>query len=131
MSENENTPAVSKGALWGGRILSILPCLLLLMSGSMKFIRPPGFDEGLAHMGWTADKMTYLGIVEIACVVIYLIPRTAVIGAILLTAYMGGAIATHVRVGDPFWVQILVGMAFWGGLWLRDPRLKQLIPITK
>lgn len=131
MSENETMPAVSKGALWGGRVLSILPCLLLLMSGAMKFIRPPGFDEGLAHMGWTADKMTYLGIVEIACVVIYLIPRTAVIGAILLTAYMGGAIATHVRVGDPFWVQILVGMAFWGGLWLRDPRLKQLIPITK
>jgi hypothetical protein len=70
-------------------------------------------------------------VVEIACVLIYLIPRTAVIGAILLTAYMGGAIATHVRVGDPFWVQTVVGMAFWGGLWLRDPRLRQLIPITK
>lgn len=131
MSENETTSAVSKGALWGGRILSILPCILLLMSGAMKFIRPPGFDEGLAHMGWTADKMTYLGMVEIACVVIYLIPRTAVIGAMLLTAYMGGAIATHARVGDLFLLQILIGMAFWGGLWLRDPRLKQLIPITK
>lgn len=100
------------------------------MSASMKFIKPTGFDEGLAHLGWAADKITYIGVVEIAVVIIYLIPRTAVIGAILITAYMGGAIATHVRVGDPFWVQILVGMAVWGGLWLRDPRLKQLIPIT-
>jgi len=131
MSENKTAAPVGTGALWAGRVLSVLPCLLLLMSASMKFIRPAGFDEGLAHMGWTADKMTYLGVVEFACTIIYLIPRTAVIGAILLTAYMGGAIATHVRVGDPFWVQILLGMALWGGLWLRDPRLKQLIPDTR
>lgn len=130
MSESIKDIPVSKGQLWAGRVLSILPCLLLLMSAVMKFIKPTGFDEGLAHLGWAADKITYIGVVEIAIVIIYLIPRTAVIGAILITAYMGGAIATHVRVGDPFWVQILVGMAVWGGLWLRDPRLKQLIPIT-
>lgn len=131
MVENETDLRVSKGALWGGRIISILPCLLMLMSASMKFIKPAGFDEGLAHLGWTAEKTAYIGIVEIACVLVYLIPRTAVIGAILITGYMGGAIATHVRVGDPFWVQIVIGFAVWGGLWLRDPRVKQLIPITK
>lgn len=130
MSESIKDIPVSKGQLWAGRVLSILPCLLLLMSAVMKFIQPAGFDEGLTHLGWTSDKMTAIGIVEIVVVVLYLIPRTAVTGAILITAYMGGAIATHVRVGDPFWVQILVGMAVWGGLWLRDPRLKQLIPIT-
>ena len=131
MSENTTGLPASKGSLWGGRILGILPCLLLLMSAAMKFIQPTGFDEGLTHLGWSSDKMTAIGVVEIACVVIYLIPRTSVLGAILITAYMGGAIATHVRVGDPFWVQILIGMAVWGGLWLRDARLKQLLPITK
>lgn len=109
--------------------MSILPCLLLLMSASMKFIQPAGFEEGLQQMGWTADKMKYLGVVEIVCTLIYLFPRTAIIGAILLTAYMGGAVATHVRVGDPFWTQILVGVFIWGGLWLRDTTVRSLIPL--
>jgi hypothetical protein len=131
MSENANGLSASKGRLWAGLILSVLPSLMLLMSGAMKFIRPKGFDEGLADLGWTADKMTAIGVVEIAIVIVYLIPRTAVIGTILITPYMGGAIATHVRVGDLFITQILLAMAVWGGLWLRDERLRQLIPITK
>lgn len=120
---------ISKGAKIGGWVMSILPCLLLLMSASMKFIQPAGFDEGLQHMGWTADKMKALGVVEIACTLIYLFPKTAVLGAILLTAYMGGAVATHVRVGDPFWTQILVGVFIWGGLWLRDAGVRSMIPL--
>lgn len=131
MVENETYLRVSTGAIWGGWVISILPCLLMLMSASMKFIKPPGFDEGLAHLGWTAEKTAYIGVVEIACVLIYLFPRTAGIGAILISGYMGGAIATHVRVGDPFWVPLLIGIAVWGGLWLRFPRVKQLIPITR
>ena len=131
MSEYLNTAPVSKGAKIAGWIISILPVLLLIMSATFKFIQPGEFKQGLEQMGWTADTMFKLGFVEIGCVIIYLIPRTAVIGAILLTAYLGGAVATHVRVGEPFWLPILASVFVWLGLWLRDQRLKQLIPITK
>lgn len=121
--------SVSKGASWAGWVIGVLPSLLLLMSAAMKFFPPTGFDEGLRHLGWDAGKMFYIGIVEVFCAVVYLVPRTAVLGAILITAYMGGAIATHVRVGDMFIVQILIGMLVWLGLYLRDPRLRSLLPI--
>lgn len=97
----------------------------------MKFIRPAGFDEGLAHMGWKPEAMNYLGVVELVSTLLYLVPKTAVLGAILLAAYMGGAIATHVRVGDPFIVQVLIGMALWGGLFFRDQRLRNLLPLVR
>ncbi|HMT07869.1 MAG TPA: DoxX family protein [Pyrinomonadaceae bacterium] len=126
----ESSTSISKGARIAGWILSILPCLLLTVSAVMKFIQPAGFDEGLKHMGWDAGVMKYIGVVELACVVIYLFPRTAVLGAILITGYMGGAMATHVRVGDPFFVQLLVGVVAWAGLWLRDARVKNLIPLN-
>ena len=112
-----------------GWILSILPCLMLLFSASMKFLKPPGMEEGLAHVGWTLDQMFALGILEVSCVIIFLIPRTAVLGAILIAAYMGGATATHVRVGDPFYATVLVGVFVWLGLWLREPRLRALLPL--
>lgn len=122
--------AAGRGKLfWIGWVLSILPCLLLLMSASMKFIRPAGFDEGLQHLGWSADRMSIIGIIEIACTALYLIPKTAVLGAILLAAYLGGAVATHVRVGDPFIVPVLLGVALWLGLWMRDARLRELTPL--
>ncbi len=127
--ENNNGSAARGKFFWLGWVLSILPCLLLIMSASMKFIRPAGFDEGLQHMGWTADKMTAIGIIEFACTALYLIPKTAVLGAILLAAYLGGAVATHVRVGDPFIVPVLVGVVLWLGLWLRDARLRELLPL--
>ena len=123
--------SISKGARIGGWIMSILPVLLLLMSASFKFIQGDEFVKGLEHMGWTPDTMKVLGVVEITSALMTLIPRTAVIGAILVTAYMGGAVATHVRVGDAFYIQVLVGVFVWGGLWLRDTRILQLIPITR
>lgn len=123
--------SISKGARIGGWIMSILPVLLLLMSASFKFIQGDEFVKGLEHMGWTPDTMKVLGVVEITSALMTLIPRTAVIGAILVTAYMGGAVATHVRVGDAFYIQVLVGVFVWGGLWLRDTRIRQLIPITR
>lgn len=119
---------ISKAKLWISYVVSALPVMLLLLSASFKFIQPPGFEEGLAHMGWNVTTTFYLGFVEIACVIVYLIPRTAVLGAILIAAYMGGAVATHVRVGDPFWIQVLVGVFVWFGLWLREPRVTALIP---
>jgi hypothetical protein len=123
------TPNVSKGAFWGGWVMSVLPCLLLLMSAAFKFIQGPEFEAGVRQMGWEPRTMMMIGIIEVAVVVLYLIPKTSVIGAILITAYMGGAVATHVRVGDAFFIQVLVGVLVWGGLFLRDPRIRALIPL--
>ncbi len=84
------------------------------------------FYRGLSHLGWSESTITYVGIVEILCVVFYAIPRTAVLGAILITGYLGGATATHVRVGDQFFIPILIGIV----VWLRDKRLRAVLPLT-
>lgn len=102
--------------------------LLLLFSGVMKLVHPPQLDEGFAHMGLPVSLALGLGILELGCTLVYLIPRTAVLGAILLTGYLGGAILCHLRVGDPYYTQVLLGVVLWGGLYLRDPRLRALIP---
>ena len=112
------------------RALSAIPVFMLLMSATMKLVQPAGFDEGMAKMGWPLELAYGLAIVEIGCTVIYLIPRTAVLGAILLTGFLGGATATHVRVGDPFFIQPLLGAMLWGGLYLRDARLQALLPLV-
>jgi len=128
----EEIRTTSKKLYWIGWALSILPSLLLLMSGVMKFLPvTPEMEQGMQHVGWRADQFATLGIIEIAVVILYLIPQTAVLGAILVTGYMGGTIATHLRVGDPFYIQILIGILFWLGLWLRDARLRDLLPIRK
>ncbi len=129
--EIEKAATVSSAALWAGRILSYLPILLLTVSAIMKFVQPPGFEEGLAHLGWSSEKIYLIGIVELLCCVVYVIPRTAVLGAILIAAYLGGAVATHVRVDDQFIGPIAVGIAVWLGLYLREPRLRTLVPFTK
>lgn len=128
----DNTSApVSKAALWSGRIMSALPVLLLTFSAVMKLAGPPDLAKGFDHLGWPVSLAIALGLLELACVVIYLIPRTTVLGAILLTGYLGGATATHLRVGDPFIATILPGILIWGGLWLREPRIRALIPLTR
>lgn len=128
---NSETPVVAPVARWIGHILSILPCLLLLFSGVMKLVKPPGTAEGFAHLGIPLTQATGLGILEIACVAVYLIPRTAVLGAILLTGYLGGATVIHLRAGDAFVMQPLLGVLLWGGLFLREPRLRALIPLKR
>lgn len=120
---------VSKSVLWVGRIMSTLPVLALLLSASMKFLQPPEAMEGFAHLGWPASLAIALGVVELACAALYVIPQTAVLGAILLTGYLGGATATHVRVEEAFYMPIVLGVLIWGGLFLRDPRLRALIPL--
>lgn len=109
--------------------MSTLPVLMLLFSAAMKFAKPPGVAEGFAHLGWTESLAFGLGILEFACTAVYVIPRTSILGAILLTGYLGGATATNVRVGDPFYIPVVLGVLVWGGLFLREPRLHALIPL--
>jgi len=117
--------------VWIGRVISVLVSLAFLVSALMKFKGGPELTEGIGHLGLPESMIVPLAILELSCVVIYLIPPTAVLGAILLTGFIGGAICTHWRVGDPFFAQILIGIAFWLGLYLREERLKSLIPLRK
>lgn len=128
--ENEVRPTGSKTLTYIGWAISILVGLALLASSIFKFM-PPNADaeQGLQHIGWRADQMATLGVLEILSAIFFLIPQTAVLGAILLTGYMGGAIATHLRVGDPVIVQILIPMLAWLGIWLRDYRLRAILPL--
>jgi len=111
--------------------MSALPVLMLLFSAAMKFANPPPVVEGFGKLGWPENLAFGLGVVELACTIIYIIPRTAVLGAILVTAYLGGAVATHVRIGDPFIGPIIFGVFIWGGLFLRDARVRALIPLRR
>ncbi len=138
MTEGKNTSTlgtqtapVLKKMLWAGRIMSALPVLMLLFSGVMKLVKPAPVVEGFAHLGYPESLALGLGIVELACAVVYVIPGTAVLGAILLTGYLGGATATHVRIGEPFFMPIILGVLVWGGLFLRDERLRALLPLRR
>lgn len=131
--ENEtNRVLPSRKSIWISWLLGILPTLLLVTSASFKFIKPDRMEENLRPLGWRIDQMNGLGILELSVAVIYLIPQTSILGAILVTGYIGGAIATHVRIGDYFLVpHILIGVLVWLGVWLRDPRLRELLPIRR
>ncbi len=126
---------LSKKRLWAGRILSGIPVLFLLADGVMKLIKPAFVVEATVRLGYRESVILCLGIVLLTCVALYVIPRTSVLGAILLTGYLGGAVATHVRVGDPLFSHALfptyLGLMLWGGLYLRDDRLRALIPLRR
>ena len=128
MPSEPQTP-VSKKTLWIGRIISALPVLMLLFSGVLKLLKPPSVVQGVAHFGYPESLMLPIGILEIACAAVYAIPRLSVLGAILITGYLGGATATNVRVGDSFIITVLLGVLVWVGLYLRDNRLRGLIPL--
>ena len=123
--------ATSRKLVWIGWTLSVLPCLLFLFSAFMKIHGGPEVEKGFAHLGIKPSLMLPLAVLEIGCVIVYLIPPTAVLGAILLTGFLGGAICTHLRVGDPFFVQIVVGIVVWLGIYLREERLWPLIPVRR
>lgn len=120
---------ISAGQLWGGRIAAAIPALMLIMSGVMKLLQPPAFVEGFTKFGYPMSQAVGIGVVELLCTALYLIPQTSVLGAILLTGYLGGATATHVRIGDMFLPPVLLGVLVWGSLYLRDPRVRALIPL--
>ncbi len=124
--------AESKGMLWAGRVISALPTLLMLFGGSLSvFVRSPELVSGFTKYGYSADQLPVIGGLELACAILYAIPQTSVLGAILITGYMGGAVATHVRAGEmTWWVAVTVGVLVWLGLFLRDARLRALLPIV-
>lgn len=128
-------PQPSTAAKWGGWTLSALPALFLLVDGAAKLARPTLVVEGTAELGYSTDVVVPLGIVILACTILYLVPRTAVLGAILLTGFLGGAVATHVRVENPLLTHTLfptyLGAMLWGGLYFRDPRLRALLPLRR
>ena len=128
-SPSQSAPT-SKKMLWASYIISAIPVLLLLISAAAKFAKPAPVVQGFTQQfGFPASYITPIGILELACTVIYLIPRASILGAILLTGYLGGATVTHLRVGDPAFVgAVIVGILVWGGLFFREPRLRALIP---
>jgi hypothetical protein len=122
----------SKAMLWTGYILSILPALFLLLDGAMKLVKPAPVVEATVKLGYPESVIVGLGIVLLSCTILYLIPRTSVLGAILLTGYLGGAVASHLRAGDgafPILFPAIFGALLWGGLVLRDSRLRTLLPL--
>jgi DoxX-like family len=132
MTADSQTATASKPMLWAGRILSVLAVLFFLFDGVMKLVKPPIVVTSTVELGYSESVILPLGIVLILCTVIYVIPRTSVLGAILLTGYLGGAVATHVRVGAkafPIVFPTIFGVLVWGGLYLRDQRLRSLIPL--
>lgn len=124
---------VSKARLSAGQIVSAVPVLFLLFDSAIKFTTIEPVLDSFVQLGYPVDLAIAIGILELACLVLYVIPRTSVLGAILLTGYLGGAVATHVRVGSPLLTHTLfpiyVAALIWGGLFLRERRLGALIPV--
>jgi hypothetical protein len=128
-------PAPPKAAaLWAGRALTGLFVLFMAFDVAIKLIRLKVVDETMAQLGYPPELARGIGVLELALVALYLIPRTAVLGAVLMTGLLGGAVATHVRVGDPLFSHVLfgvyLGLFMWGGLYLRDPRVRSVMPFV-
>ena len=121
----------SRAQVITGRVLSGIAVLFLLFDAIGKLLRPAAVVDGTAQMGWPVDVILPLGILQVAMLIAYLTPRTAVLGAIVWTGYLGGAVAAHVRIGNPLFSHILfpvyVAALLWGGLWLRDRRVRNLL----
>jgi len=131
------TAPISSGALWTGRVLSTIIVLFMIFDGVIKLPPLDVVTQTMVPLGWPADPNVarLLGIIGLVSTALYALPRTSVLGAILLTAYMGGAIATNVRVDNPLFSHTLfgvyLGIILWGGLYLRDPRVRALIPLGR
>jgi hypothetical protein len=131
------TVPVSKPARWTGRVLSGLVIVFLLFDGAIKLVPWPVVTETMDKMGYGSSETLArsLGIITIVCTVLYSVPPTSILGAILLTGYLGGAMASHVRIDSPLFSHVLfgfyLGLMVWGGLWLRDPSLRSLIPFRR
>ena len=133
METIEQAAAPNKVMLWTGRALSVLVVLFLIMDCAMKLLDLEVVKTSMIQLGWPVGLDRLIGAIELVCLVLYAIPRTSVLGAVLTTGLLGGAIASHLRNGDPLFSHVLfgvyVGVMAWGGLWLRDEKLRTLIPL--
>ena len=133
MSAEAASTGVSKKALWAGRTISAVIVLLLVLDGVMKFFKPKPVVDAFAHLGIPIELDFAIGTLLLLCTLLYAVPATSILGAILLTGYLGGAVMSHLRAGDPLFTHVLfptyLGSLTWLGLYLRDPRLRVLIPL--
>jgi len=131
MQPTTESGSVSKKRLWSGYILTALIALFLLFDSSVKILRLTPAMDANARLGYPPSVILPIGIAELICLILFIVPRTSIFGAILLTGYLGGATATQVRLEDPwFFFPIVIGMLAWGGLFLRDARLRPLILLS-
>ena len=122
--------AQNKALTWTGRGITALIGLMMIFSAAMKLANSPEVAKELVgRLGYPEDVTVVLGVVELACVVLYLFPRTAILGAVLLTGYLGGAVATHVRIHDNFIPPVIGGVLVWLAMYLRDARIRALLPL--
>lgn len=131
MPTDDNIVAVRGKLYWAGWALTALPALMLLFGAVNSILLTETARDGLTEMGYPESTARPIGVLLLVCTLVYLFPRTATLGAILLTGYLGGAVATHVRIEDPFvfsTVPILLGVFVWLGLYLRDPRIRSVVP---
>ena len=132
MDTGETTP---KGMRWAGWVLTVLVALFLAMDCVIKLIDIEPVKQTMTQLGYPITLDRVIGVIELACLILYVVPRTAILGAILETAIMGGAIASHMRLGDPLFSHTLfgvyLGLMVWGGLWFRDAQLRAIIPLRR
>jgi hypothetical protein len=130
-----HTAPISKGQLWAGRVLSGVAVLFMLFDTVIHAMKPPPVVQGFGELGFPLSAAVPLSIIELTCIVLYLIPRTSVLGAILLTGYLGGAVAVQVRIGAPLITNILapiyIALLLWGGLYMRDERVRAIVPVRR
>ena len=130
--QTATSPAsVSKGALWTGRVLSGLAILVFVGGGIFSLLNAAKIAPQMAHYGFNEGHLTLIAWLEIVCGVVYMIPRTAVFGAVLLTGYLGGAVVTHIRAGEAPIAPLVVAAVLWLGIYLREPSLHHIAPLRK
>ncbi len=130
MPSGTQTAPASKAMLWVGRVISGLMIVFMLFDAGIKILKLPAAVEGTVRLGYPASTVLPIGVIALVCVLLYAIPRTSILGAILLTGYLGGATATQVRVQDAWYIfPPVLGALIWAGLYLRDERLRTLIPL--
>jgi len=132
MPSGTQTVPSSKTMLWVGRIISGLMIVFMLFDAGVKILKLPAAVEGTVRLGYPVSTIQPVGVIALVCVLLYAIPRTSILGAILLTGYLGGATATQVRVQDAWFVfPAVLGALIWAGLYFRDERLRSLIPLNR
>lgn len=134
MSAETSGTSISKGMLWAGRVLTALVVLFMLFDAFGHFMMPAPVVQAFNRLGFPLNLAPGLGFLELVCVVVYVIPSVSILGAILLTGYLGGAVAINLRVGDPIFETLfpaIFGVLVWGGIWFREGRLRALMPLKR